>query len=181
MIIAREKRTSNIAEFILYMWQLEDMIRASGFDIDEIDKTIISKFRQPSEILYEIRDWYTSLIQSMREERIEKKGHLSFLNNLLNELADLHIRLLNHADEVEYRLLYQQARPNIEALMNKTNSPVQSEIEVCLTGLYGFLLMRLQKKEISSETTAAISTFSNLLAVLSKRFLEIEKGERELP
>ena len=181
MLIAREKRTTNIAEFILYMWQLEDMIRASGFDIDEIDKTIISKYRQPAEILYEMRDWYANLIESMKQEKIEKKGHLSFVNNLINELTDLNTRLLNHPDESEYRLLYNQARPNIEALMNKTNNPVQSEIEACLTGLYGFLMMRLQKKEISSETTAAISTFSSLLAVLSKRFLEIEKGERELP
>jgi hypothetical protein len=181
MIIAREKRASNIAEFILYMWQLEDMIRASGFDIDEVDRTIISKFRQPAEILYEIRDWYASLIQSMREERIEKKGHLSFVNNLIQELTDLHIRLLNHPDESEYRLLYNQARPHIEALMNKINSPVQSEIEACLTGLYGFLIMRLQKKEISSETISAMSTFSSLLAVLSQRFREIETGERELP
>lgn len=181
MLIAKEKRTTNIAEFILYMWQLEDMIRASGFDIDEIDSTIISKYRQPAEILFEIRDWYNGLIQSMKHESLEKKGHLSFVNNLMNELTDLHIRLLNHPDELEYRLLYQQARPNIEALMNKTNSPVQSEIEVCLTGLYGFLMMRLQKKEISSETTSALSTFSSLLAVLSKRFLEIETGERELP
>ena len=181
MLIAREKRTTNIAEFILYMWQLEDMIRASGFDIDEIDKAIISKYRQPAEILYEMRDWYASLIESMKQEKIEKKGHLSFVNNLIKELTDLHIRLLDHPDESEYRLLYNQARPNIEVLMNKTNSPVQSKIEACLTGLYGFLMMRLQKKEISSETTAAISTFSSLLAFLSKRFLEIEKGERELP
>lgn len=181
MLIAREKRTTNIAEFILYMWQLEDMIRASGFDIDKIEKTIISKYRQPSEVLFEIRDWYDSLIQSMKQERIEKKGHLAFVKNLLNELNDLHIRLLNHPDELEYRLLYQQARPNIETLMNKTNSPVQSEIEACLTGLYGYLLMRLQNKEIYAETTAAISTFSSLLAFLSKRFMEIETGERELP
>jgi hypothetical protein len=181
MLIAREKRTNNIAEFILYMWQVEDMIRALGFDIDEIEKTIISKYRQPREILYEIRDWYASLIQSMKQERLEKKGHLSFVNNLLNELTDLHIRLLNHPDEHEYRLLYQQARPNIETLINKTTSPVQSEISACLTGLYGFLLMRLQKKEIYPETTVAISTFSSLLAFLSERFLEIETGERELP
>ncbi len=181
MIIAREKRTSNIAEFILYMWQLEDMIRASGFDIDEIDRTIISKFRQPAEILYEIRDWYAGLIQSMVEEKIEKKGHLAFVINLLNELTDLHIRLLNHPDEAEYRLLYQQARPNIELLMSKINNADQSEIEACLTGLYGFLMMRLQKKEISSETASAIATFSNLLALLSQRFREIETGEKELP
>jgi hypothetical protein len=181
MLIAREKRTTNIAEFILYMWQLEDMIRASGFDIDEIDKTIISKYRQPAEILYEMKDWYASLIESMKQEGIEKKGHLSFVNNLINELTDLHIRLLDHPDESDYRLLYSQARPNIETLMKKINSPVQSEIEICLTGLYGFLMIRLQKKEISSETAAAISTFSSLLSVLSKRFLEIEKGERDLP
>jgi hypothetical protein len=181
MIIAKEKRRNNIAEFILYMWQLEDMIRASGFDIDEIDRTIISKYLQSAEILYEIRDWYANLIQSMREEKIEKKGHLTFVNNLVRELTDLHVRMLDSPGEPEYRLIYNQARPNIIALMNKTNSPVQSEIEACLTGLYGFLMMRLQKKEISSETTAAISTFSSLLAVLSQRFREIETGERELP
>ena len=61
--------------------------------------------------------------------------------------------------------------------MSKAGSKVRSEIEACLTGLYGFLLMRLQKKEIYPETTAAISTFSSLLAFLSKRFLEIESGE----
>ena len=76
MIIAREKRTTNIAEFILYMWQVEDLIRASGFDIDEIEKNIISRYRQSREILFEIRDWYSGLIQSMKEEGIEKKGHL---------------------------------------------------------------------------------------------------------
>jgi hypothetical protein len=181
MIIAKEKRITNIAEFILYMWQVEDMIRASGFDMDEIERTIISKYHQPTEILYEIRDWYANLILSMKQENLEKKGHLAFLNNLVDELTDLHIRLLNHPDEQEYRLLYYQARPNIETLINKSNSPVRSEIEACLTGLYGFLLMRLQQKEIYAETTAAISTFSSLLAFLSKWFLEIEKGERELP
>lgn len=181
MIIAKEKRVNNIAEFILYMWQVEDMIRASGFDIEEIEKTIISKYRQPAEILYEIRDWYAELIQSMKEEKIDKKGHLAFVNNLLNELTDVHVRLLNHPDESEYRLLYNQARPNIEALINKSNSPFHSEIEVCLTGLYGYLLIRLQKKEISSVTAAALSTFSSLLAFLSQRFREIETGERELP
>jgi hypothetical protein len=181
MIIAREKRVNNIAEFILYMWELEDMIRASGFDMDEIERSIISKYRQPPEVLFEIRDWYASLIQSMKEEKIEQKGHLSFVNHILEELTDLHLRLLNHPDESGYRLLYSQARPNIEALMNKTKNPYQSEIEVCLTGLYGFLMMRLQKKEISHETTAALSTFSSLMAYLSQRFREIETGEKELP
>ena len=44
MIIAQEKRKSNIAEFILYMWQVEDLIRSSGFDIDRLEEIVIRKF-----------------------------------------------------------------------------------------------------------------------------------------
>ncbi|MFC2121971.1 DUF4924 family protein, partial [Bacteroidota bacterium] len=62
MIIAKEKRYTNIAEYILYMWQIEDIIRAYKFDIDEIEKNIISKYDQPENILKEIRYWYISLI-----------------------------------------------------------------------------------------------------------------------
>ncbi len=48
MLIAREKRKTNIAEYILYMWEIEDLIRANGFDIDKIDRNIIRRFVQPS-------------------------------------------------------------------------------------------------------------------------------------
>ncbi|MDE7144362.1 MAG: DUF4924 family protein, partial [Muribaculaceae bacterium] len=34
MIIASEKRKNNIAEYLLYMWQIEDIIRANNLDID---------------------------------------------------------------------------------------------------------------------------------------------------
>jgi hypothetical protein len=181
MLIARQKRITNIAEFILYLWQVEDIIRAAGFEIDVLEKNIISKYKQPREVLFEMRDWYSGLIKSMKEEGIDKKGHLAFLNSLVDDLNDLHIRLLNHSDEQDYRLLYNQARPNIEAFISKTGSRARNEIEACLTALYGFLMMRLKNKDIYKETTEAVSTFSGLLAFLSKRFLEIEKGEEELP
>ena len=38
MIIAKQKRRENIAEYVLYMWQLEDLIRAYNFDIDAMTK-----------------------------------------------------------------------------------------------------------------------------------------------
>ncbi len=181
MIIAQEKRRTNIAEFILYLWQLEDLIRASNFDIDEIERTIIWKFRQPVEIKYEIRDWYMNLIRIMKEEGIERKGHMSFVNNLMTDVSNLHLRFLNNSGDSEYHLLYYQAQPNIHALISKSGHNHMPEIEACLTGLYGFLLMRLQKKEISRETTDAMATISNLMAALSTRFREIESGDRELP
>ena len=39
MFIASQKRKENIAEYLLYMWQIEDMIRANNLDIDKIRKT----------------------------------------------------------------------------------------------------------------------------------------------
>ncbi len=38
MIIASQKKKENIAEYLLYMWQIEDIIRAYGLDIDQIQK-----------------------------------------------------------------------------------------------------------------------------------------------
>ena len=181
MIIAQEKRKTNIAEFILYMWQVEDLIRASGFDLEKVNENIISKFELPGETLDEIRTWYSNLITLMAEERITTRGHMSFLNNLIMELNDLHLRLLQSPDEKKYLQLYRDARPNIQSFIAKGRSPFSSEIEACLTGLYGYLMLRLKQSDDSAETQNAMTSFSNLLAALSTRFREIEEGSKELP
>ena len=181
MIIAQEKRKSNIAEFILYMWQVEDMIRASKFNFSHIDKIVISKFSLPEETLKEIRTWYTNLITLMIDENIQEKGHMSFLYNLIRELNDLHLRLLHSEDEKKYQQIYQEAGDNIKSFKLKSPEIYSSDIEVCLTGLYGYLMLRLRQSEISAETKAAMTSFSNLLAALSTRFREIEEGPKELP
>ncbi len=181
MIIAQEKRKTNIAEFILYMWQVEDLIRSSQFNFSHIDKIVISKFSLPDETLNEIRTWYTNLITLMIDENIQERGHMSFLTNLIRELNDLHLRLLHSADEKKYQQIYQKASENIKSFKQKSPETYYSEIEVCLTGLYGYLMLRLQQSQISAETKTAMTSFSNLLAALSTRFREIEEGLKELP
>ena len=181
MIVAQEKRKTNIAEFILYMWQVEDLIRASEFELDRIDETVISKFRLPAEQQDEIRTWYSNLITLMAEEKIVTRGHMSFLNNLIMELNDLHLRLLQSTEEIKYQEIYKAAHPNIRSFMEKGSETCYSDIEACLTGLYGYLLLRLKQSEVSEETREAMTSFSNLLAALSTRFREVEEGSRELP
>lgn len=44
MLIAREKRKSNVAEYILYMWQVEDMLRAMQMDIELVNRNVVSQF-----------------------------------------------------------------------------------------------------------------------------------------
>ena len=63
MIIAKQKRKENIAEYLLYMWQVEDLIRANHFDIDSIRRTVISQYDQPDEVKEEIARWYEELIK----------------------------------------------------------------------------------------------------------------------
>jgi len=172
MLIAQEKRRTNIAEYVLYMWQVEDVIRAYHFDIELIDKNIISQFDKPDHIKKEIKNWYANLILMMHEEYIKEKGHLKFIKDITNDLNDLHIELLTKKKDAKYTELYRYAESNIRDFKNKLQDPALNEIEICLSGLYALLLLRLQKRRIHSETTQAMMTFSYLLAMLSKRYKE---------
>ena len=76
MYIASQKRKENIAEYLLYMWQIEDMIRANGLDIDRIKANIIDKTSLTDGQKTQLAEWYESLIDMMRREGVEHSGHL---------------------------------------------------------------------------------------------------------
>jgi len=180
MLIAREKRKSNVAEYLLYMWQIEDIIRSYNFSIARITSELISQYDQTEDIKKQICDWYDQLIRMMKDEGIEEQGHLRFLNNTLSELNDFHNRLLNLPREKSYRELYQQAAPSIQTLAAKSPGHRMSDIELCLSGLYGILMLKLQKKQISGETLDAMNAISRMIAYLADRFKKYEQGDYEL-
>ncbi len=180
MLIAREKKKTNIAEYVLYIWQLEDLFRAYKFSMEQIEKNIVSQFKQPDKTLQEIRDWYANLIVMMYKENIQVSGHLQFVKNTINELYDLHLRLINDVGDEKYTALYRLAEPNVREFEKKSAHKSDNIIETCFNGLYLLLMMRLQKKNITTETREAMQTFSNLLALLSKRYKEMEEGKLEL-
>jgi hypothetical protein len=179
MLVAREKRKNNIAEYVLYIWQIEDTLRALQFDMNKLEERIIPQFKQSETVLEEIRDWYTNFILMMHEENILKSGHLRIVSGIIDDLNELHKRLLFENRVPQYQQFYLNAKPNIEAFRSKLQMPDINEIEVCFYGLYGLLLLRLKKKDISNETSTAMQTFSNLLGVLSKHFHDIEQGKTE--
>jgi hypothetical protein len=180
MLIAQEKRKTNIAEYILYMWQVEDLIRAHQFNIDLIEQNLISQYSQPAKIKNEVRDWYANLMLMMYREGIKEKGHLSFLKSLLDEITDLHVRLLNREEETGYQDIYRKAVENLEMFKKKSADPRVGDIEASLNALYGLLLLRLKKQSVNRETEIAMASFSRLLAILSQKFLKIERGEMEI-
>ena len=44
MFISQQLRKTNIAEYVLYMWQVEDIIRAYNCDLTRIKKEYIARF-----------------------------------------------------------------------------------------------------------------------------------------
>ncbi|HYX07179.1 MAG TPA: DUF4924 family protein [Bacteroidales bacterium] len=170
MLIAQEKKKNNIAEYVLYMWQIEDLIRANNFDLDSIQRNIINGFQETREMKEEIRAWYAGLIQMMRKEGIMQDGHLAFVNDVVEQLNKLHEKLKENPEEQKYREVYGWAKPNIEIFRNKITNTGANDIEVCFNALYGLLLLRLKKETVTEETTSAMTTFSNLLALLASKY-----------
>jgi len=175
MLIAKKLKDENISEYLLYMWQVEDLIRANTLDIEKINTRIISQFDQTESVRQEIKEWYENLIDMMRREGIVEKGHLIINKNIIAELTDLHLRLLKSPKEEDYSTSYYKTLPFIVELRAKSPDKDIPELETCFSALYGYLLMRLQKKEISGETQADISQISSFLRLLSQKYKD-EKG-----
>lgn len=181
MYTAIEKQNTNIVEYVLYMWQIEDLIRSCKMDIDIIQSRIISKYDVSEQAKEEIKKWYERLIKAMEKQQLEEKGHLSEINELITELSFLHNSLLNLYNDTAYIRLHQLAANNIAELQKRSGGKNTGDITTCLNGLYGLLLLKLQKKEVSKETAEAMTTFSQMLGFLSKKYREIKEGKFELP
>lgn len=143
------QKKTNIAEYILYLWQIEDYLRA---------------FPQQAEASQELHDLYNM----MHQENIIEKGHLQLAKNALSELEELHHDILDQ--EATYRAAMIQLTPSLNLLKAKTNTPTMSDIEACLTLLYQVMLLRLQQREISTETEQVQKQVTHVLQYLSKTY-----------
>lgn len=181
MLIAKEKEKTNIAEYILYMWQIEDIIRSHHFDLIQITESVINKFNASTEVQYDMKLWYQNLIEQMMKEGISDKGHLSFTMKRMEELNNLHNSLLTTLQDIKYQEAYLAAKDNINNFMIKSGGESRNEIHACLIGLYGYLLLKLKRTEISAATKEAMASFSTLLAILVERYNKLQKGELEFP
>ena len=180
MIIAKRKRKENIAEYLLYMWQVEDLIRANRFDMDSIRRTVIAHYAQPASVKEEIAQWYQELIDMMRSEGVMEKGHIQLNKNVIIALTDLHLRLLRSTKEMVYGATYYKTLPFIVQLRAKSGGEELPEIETCFNALYGYLLLKMQHKEVSPETMEGIKQITAFLALLSEKYRADMNNELDL-
>ena len=180
MYIAKQKRKENIAEYILYLWQLEDIFRALDFDGNAIFRRLIEPQENLSaEETEALFSWYTDMVNLMTTEGIREHGHLEHTLHLIGDLNDLHLQLLKFPVGEEYRKRYAQLAPELPALKTKIGKPEMNDIEICFRALYSVILYRLkgEKNEAVENTLALISP---VIATLSNMHHKVEKGEIDL-
>lgn len=180
MIVASQKRKENIIEYILYMWQIEDLIRANGLDMATIDKNIISSYKQDEDTILEIRDWWANLVEMMRLENKQKSGHLQININTVNDVNQLHLRLMSTPNEVTYHHVYNAVAPTIREFESKIGQPLSNDIEIGLTAIYSTFLLKLKQQTINPQTNLAIKQISKFMVALAKKYKEDQKGKLDL-
>ncbi len=180
MIIAKEKRRTNVSEYILYMWQIEDILRACKLDFDIVKRKIVDGYKIDIATNHEISEWYKSLIEMMKSEGISNSGHLQMLKNTVMEMNEVHMKLLSSSKEHNYKHAYFTAKSNIDLFRKKSSNIENNDIEICLNALYLLLLMKISKKEISLATMESMNCFSKLLSLLSAKFKDWEEGKIDI-
>lgn len=178
MVIADQKKRENIAEYVLYMWQLEDLMRSIELNPESVGAIAEQFSGYGDEVVEASAKWYKDLIRKMKSEKIEKTGHLKEVQDIVIELYYLHNNLLNIAKEPDYIKCYTAAGPHL-AELRKRSGKVSNEVELCFNALYGLLLLRLQKVPITPETEEAMKSISELTGYLAARYHQMKSGKMD--
>ena len=151
-----KSKKENIAEYILYLWQLEDYLRA---------------FPEQAENNEELAD----ILRMMHADDVMDGGHIQLAQIALKELEMLSDDILTQ--EATYRAAMIRITPALNLLKARPDRPTMSNIEACLVLLYQIMMLRLQKREISAETQEVQMQATSILQYLSKTYYK--QGELE--
>jgi hypothetical protein len=171
MSTASDKRESHIVEYLLFVWQMEDLARAADFDSGVI-RSLFDGVDGPD------LEWLLQLSNDMNREGLKEIGHVAHANETLTELALLHDLLTGPLEDPAYIKSFENAQPFLVELQEKEQggSSVRHPIEQMLTALYGWLVLRMKKKTISVETEAAMVAIRQMANTLARGHVRVYEG-----
>lgn len=177
MLIAKKTKETNIAEHIIYMFQVEDLIRANNADLDAIIANIIEPQITDEDLVDQYAKWYEGLIKQMKQERVESKGHISDINEILMELLLLHNTLINISREKKYLEAFEKALPVLKDFQHKSNAGDLNLVEVGFNALYGKMILKLRGTEISESSEEGFQAISQMLGILAHFYKKMKQGD----
>ena len=180
MLVALQKRRENIAEYILYLWQIEDLLRALQFSPEAIYTTLVARIDGADEQQKEnIFNWYMQIVELLRKEGKESKGHIDHTLHLLGDLHNLHLQLMKLPVGEHYRMTYARLAAELPRLRTILDNDDISDTELCFRALYAAMLYRIKGSgERAIEDTLAV--ISPAIAELSAIHGKVERGEINL-
>ena len=176
MQLAEQKKKTNIIEYLLLMYQMEDLVRSCQLDLDVLVKKFIQPHISDPLLVEDYKRWYDSIIRDLKIFKREKQGHISDVYEIQMELFYLHNSLLTVTPNDNYIKLYGEIQPLINEFRDKT--PLQlNDVDLCIYALYMKLQLKLQGKEISTETETAFDGMRKLLTSLAKAYHKMKSGD----
>ncbi len=178
MTIAARKKEENIIEYVLYLWQMQDLVRAAGLDLSNVRVFLSSAQDEEGFNMDAELEWFAGMITTMKSNRLEKKGNLPEVDELLIELNYLHHTLIDLIKDQSYIRDWQAASPLLEEFLQRSGNKHMNPVEAMLTSLYGLLVLRLQGKQATPETLTAIDAFKKVLVKLGGHYRDMRSGSR---
>ena len=180
MDIAQSKRRENIAEYILYLWQVEDLLRALQFSPEAVYTQLIAPRQIPEQQRHIYLLWYMDIVNLLREEGKETQGHLSHTLHLIADLHDLHLRLMQLPAGERYRTLRARLEPQMPSLRLVLADGDMSDTELCFRALYAAMLYRIKGQGERTAVTDTVEYISPVIAELASVYGKVERGEIDL-
>lgn len=180
MLIAQQKRRENIAEYILYLWQLEDLLRALQFSPEAIYSQLVAPNDVDEEQKQTIFMWYMDIVALLRKEGKEESGHLDHTLHLIADMHNLHLQLLSLPAGERYRSLLVRLTPEMPRLRMLFGKDDTSDTELCLRALYAAMLYRIRGKGGERAVADTLEFISPVIAELASVYGKVERGEIDL-
>ena len=181
MDIAQAKRKENIAEYILYLWQLEDLLRALQFSPEAIYSQLVAPREVDEEQKHIYLLWYMDIVNLLRKEDKEESGHLEHTLHLIADMHNLHLQLMHNPIGEHYRSTFARLLPQLPQLRTMIKKEEISDTEICFRALYAAMLYRIKGDAKRAEAIKdTIELVSPVVAELADMYRKVEQGEVDL-
>ena len=181
MYIAQQKRRENIAEYILYLWQLEDLLRALQFSPEAIYSQLVAPREVADEQKHIYLLWYMDIVNLLRKEGKEQSGHLEHTLHLIGDVHNLHLQLMQNPVGEHYRKTFARLAPQLPQLRAMISRDDVSDTELAFRALYAAMLYRIKGDKKRAEAISdTIELVSPVVAELAAMYGKVERGEVDL-
>ena len=181
MDIAQAKRKENIAEYILYLWQLEDLLRALQFSPEAIYSQLVAPREVDEEQKHIFLLWYMDIVNLLRKEGKEQSGHLEHTLHLIADMHNLHLQLMQNPIGEHYRKTFARLAPQLPMLRTLVKKEDVSDTELSFRALYPAMLYRIKGDKTHGDAIKdTIELVSPVVAELAAMYGKVERGEVDL-